>query len=425
MRLDLPFLLACFVLGAASPSLAAGRAGRAGEDPDGPSPEARRILHLHNGQTIRVLSRQKNGIWEYHGKAGWKELAAGAVASSILESEVLREWNTKKSAAAPSDLPARSRSADWALSAGLAAEGLEEMTAVLALDPDRREVLESLAAHADVMSVPAIDLAPARRSASAAALLRFGASVPGAARELAVLELGKLPRDAELTALLLAELRSNVVTRRSFGALALRRLQPGEGVKPLLRHAVLDPSDEVRRSSSLALRAVGEPGVIAPVVRVLETSDSAVLRKNAAEALGDMGYPAAVEPLVARLAAPAVPAGSGEPGRAPHAYIFVGRQVAYLHDFDVQVAQNQAIADPQVGVLIEGSSLEAAVLGVQNVDTAVELASVRTSLEHLTHASPGKTSKAWLAWWQANASSWRSEDLSKNPRTGETKSAPR
>jgi hypothetical protein len=43
----------------------------------------------------------------------------------------------------------------------------------------------------------------------------------------------------------------------------------------------------------------------------------------------------------------------------------------------------------------------------------------------LTHASPGKTSKAWLAWWQANASSWRSEDLSKNPRTGETKSTPR
>jgi hypothetical protein len=86
------------------------------------------------------LSRQKNGIWEYHGKAGWKELAAGAVASSILESARSSGWNTKKPAAAPSDLPARSRTADWALSAGLAAEGLEEMTAVLALDPDRREV---------------------------------------------------------------------------------------------------------------------------------------------------------------------------------------------------------------------------------------------------------------------------------------------
>lgn len=416
MRLELPLLLAFSLLSAAAPSL------RSGEDPD--SPEARRILHLRSGQTIRVLSRQKSGVWEYHGKAGWKELAAGAVESSILESEVLRDWNAKKSQAAPSDLAARSRTADWALSAGLAAEGLEEMTAVLALDPDRREVLESLAAHADVMSVPAIDSTPARRSESAAALLRFGASVPGAARELAVLELGKLPRDAELTTLLLAELRSQVVTRRSFGALALRRLIPGEGVKPLLRHAVLDPSDEVRRSSSLALRSVGDPGVIAPIVRVLETSDSAVLRKNAAEALGDMGYAAAVEPLVARLAAPAPP-GSGDAGRAPHSHIFVGRQVAYLQDFDVQVAQNQAIADPQVGVLIEGSAMDVAVLGVQSVDTAVELASVRTSLERLTHASPGKTSKAWLAWWQANASAWRSEDLSKNPRTGEAKPVPR
>jgi hypothetical protein len=135
-----------------------------------------------------------------------------------------------------------------------------------------------------------------------------------------------------------------------------------------------------------------------------------------------MGYPAAVEPLIARLAAPADP---GDAGRVPHAHIFVGTQVAYIHDFDVEVAQNQAIADPQVGVLIEGSVLDAAVSGVHTVDTTVELATVRTSLERLTHATPGKTSKAWLAWWQANSSAWRSEDLSRAPRTGETTSTGR
>jgi len=295
------------------------------------------------------------------------------------------------------------------------------MSNVLAFDPDKKEVLESLAAHADVVSVPAVDPSPARRGPSTAELLRFGASVPGAARELAVLELKKLPRDRDLTDLLLGELRSNVVARRSFGALALRRLVPGEGVKPLLRHAVLDPSDEVRRSASFSLRAVGEPGVIVPIVRVLETSPSASLRKNAAEALGDMGYAAAVEPLMMRLMPGSSP--GGDSNRIPHSYIFVGTQVAYIQDFDVQVAQNQAVGDPQVGILIEGSVLDAAVAGVQNVDTAVELASVRSSLEKLTSASPGKTSKAWLAWWQQNSSSWRSEDLSRNPRTGDSASA--
>jgi hypothetical protein len=428
MRLKFPLLLASLNLVLALPAPATpiqagpGRAP-ATESEDGSAPEARRILHLRNGQTIRVLSRERKGIWEYHGKSGWKELAEGFVASFALESDVLREWNAKKATTAPADLGARAKAADWALSAGLAAEGLEEMTNVLAFDPDRKEVLESLAAHADVMSVPAVDPAPARRSQSTADLLRFGASVPGAARELAVLELKKLPRDQELTGLLLAELRSNIVTRRSFGALALRRLVPGEGVKPLLRHAVLDPSDEVRRSSSLALRAVGEPGVIVPVVRLLETSDSASLRKNAAEALGDMGYAAAVEPLMMRLMPGSNP--GGDAGRLPHSHIFVGTQIAYIHDFDVQVAQNQAVADPQVGVLIEGSVLDAAVAGVQNVDTAVELAAVRSSLEKLTNASPGKNSKAWLAWWQQNSASWKSEDLSRTPRTGETKASAR
>jgi hypothetical protein len=375
----------------------------------------RRILHLQNGQTIRVLSRAKDGGWEYHGKGGWKALAPGAVVAAELESDVLRDWNTKKAASAPADVAARTKLADWALSAGLAAEGLDEMTAVLALEPDRKEALASLAVHADVMTVPALDASAERRDESVKALLRFGASVPGAARELAVLELGKLPRDAELSNLLLAELRSNIVTRRSFATLALRRLLPGEAVKPLVLHAVLDPSEEVRLGSALALRAVDEPGVIVPLVRVLEKSPSSELRHNAAVALGEMGYAAAVEPLVARLAAAASDAGSA--GRVPHANIFVGRQVAYIQDFDVEVAQFQAVADPKVNVFIEGSTLDAAVAGVQNVDVSVEVAAARGALEKLTHVSPGKTSKAWLAWWQANGSKWRSEDLSRSPRT--------
>jgi hypothetical protein len=163
------------------------------------------------------------------------------------------------------------------------------------------------------------------------------------------------------------------------------------------------------------LRAVDDPGVIVPIVRVLEKCESADLRRNAAESLGEMGYAAAVQPLIARLAAAASDAGSA--GRLPHSYIFVGRQIAYIQDFDVEVAQFQAVADPQVGVFIEGSTLDAAVAGVQSTEVAVEVAAARTALERLTHASPGKTSKAWLSWWEANGSKWRSEDRSRPPHT--------
>ena len=393
---------------------AAGRAQSESGASDTGVREAHRILHLENGQTIRVLARERNGTWEYHGKEGWKALAPGLVVSTELESDVLKEWRTRKAAASPSDLAARTKLADWGLSAGLSVEGLEEMNAVLALDPDHREALDSLAAHTDVMSVPSIEVPVDRRADSVQALLRFGASVPPSARELAVLELGKLPRDEALEGILLSELRSTVVTRRSFGALALRRLLPGQAVKPLILHAVLDPSDDVRRDSSLALRAVNDPAVIVPIVRVLEKSSNSILRRNAAEALGTAGYAAAVEPLVSHLAAGM--AAAGGTSRVPHSYIFVGRQFAYIQDFDVEVAQFQAVADPKVNVLIEGSVLDAAATGVQTVDVSVELASARTALERLTHFSPGKTSKAWLAWWETNGSKWRSEDLSR-PRT--------
>jgi hypothetical protein len=410
------FVLSTLILAASASTLATlapARAQDATAQSDAPVREVRRILHLRNGQTIRVLSREKDGGYEYHGKEGWKALAPGMVVSSELESDVLKEWKAKKAPIAPADVAARTKLADWALSAGLAVEGLDEMTAVLALDPDRKEALDSLAVHTDVMNVPPIevtgDLDPARRADSLAALLRFGASVPGAARELAVLELGKLPRDEALEKDLLAELRSKIITRRSFAALSLRRLLPGQAVKPLILHAVLDPSDDVRKDASLALRAMNEPGVIVPIVRVLEKSASTDLRRNAAEALGNAGYAAAVQPLVAHLASAAADSSGG---RVPHAHIFVGTQIAYVQDFDVQVAQFQAVGDPKINTLIEGSVLDAAVGGVQNGDVAAEVAAARTSLERLTRASPGKTSKAWLAWWEANGAKWRSEDLS-------------
>jgi hypothetical protein len=162
--------------------------------------------------------------------------------------------------------------------------------------------------------------------------------------------------------------------------------------------------------SALALRSASEPSLVAPVVRALESSNSNAVRRNAAEALGNMGYPAAVPPLISRLAALQ---GAGTHA-VPHSNIFIGRQFAYLQDFDVEVAQFQAVADPQINVLVEGQVLDAGVVGVQEVDYVTERRVLQDSLGKLTGADPGNYARDWLAWWEQNRSKYehgRTADL--------------
>jgi len=296
------------------------------------------------------------------------------------------------------------------LSAGLAREGLSELDVVLAREPDCPAAL-ALLRHDGWMSVPSLAVPDEKLPAAKDALYRWAGQMPISGRELAVRELGTIAHDEALRDELAKELGSTIVTRRAFAALALRRLYPAEAVKPLLRHAVLDPSDEVRTLSAIALRKVGEPGVIVPVVRAL-SSDSSYVRTNAAEALGVMGYAAAVEPLVGRLADASSAAAASH--ATPHGYIFVGNQIAYVQDFDVQVAQFAAIAKPIVNTLVEGDVLDAGVLGVEDVVFETESATIGKSLQALT-GYHGKTAKEWLKWWDENGSKWKSADLSRPP----------
>lgn len=375
------------------------------------SREVRRILHLSNGQTIRVVSRRNGELWEYKSRDSWKSVPSSFVERAALETDVLRQWRELEAACDRREVSRSIELARWAFDAGLVSEGLAVADAILATEPDQPQLLAFLERSDDV-SVPSLKVAPAELDDAKAALLRFGASMPPAAREFAVRELKRFGASDALQSELRRELSSSVVSRRSFAALALRRVFPGAEVKPMILHAVLDPSAEVRQSASCALRAVGEPGVIVPIVRVLTESESAPLRANAAEALGHMHYAAAVEPLMNRLITAAAPLQRTGEARLPHSSIFVGRQIAYVQDFDVEIAQASAIADPNINVLLEGMSLEAAVQGVQQVSVAVEVATIRTALGRITGASPGNSSKDWIAWWRENAEHWQSSNHS-------------
>ena len=98
----------------------------------------------------------------------------------------------------------------------------------------------------------------------------------------------------------------------------------------------------------------------------------------------------------------------GGGGRAPAANIFVGSQMAFVQDFDVEVANGAAVADPQVNVLTEGSVLDVRVQGISVHSTRVECQRLRGALGRLTGARPGDTNTAWLDWWQQSGGDWRS-----------------
>lgn len=369
--------------------------------PEGEEVEKRRILHLASGQAIRVASRLSSEGWEYRSKSGWKTLPPSMVVRAELESEVLAAWRAKQKELDARTTDQRVELARWAATAGLAQEALVMLDGVLERAPDHVDALAILRERW-LLDVPRIDVAPAALSATTAELLRAGATLPLAGREVAVNELAKHPDRAALRADLARELRASAPLRRSFAALALRRLCVGEELKPLLRHSVFDPSEDVRRECALALRATDEPGVVAPLERALQSANGPV-RLRAAEALGHAGFKAAVPALVARLAA-----AQGESARqhAPRSSIFIGRQYAYIQDFDVEVAQFQAAADPAVNVLVEGQATEVAVIGTVEVEFTDESRAIRRSLERLTGLRPGSDARAWLRWWNENGSSF-------------------
>jgi len=398
----LPALPALALLILALPSGAAPPQGldlpQAPSETDERARDLKRILHLEGGGTLRGRSRWSEGHWELRNDGGWRALAPGSVSRAVLERDVLAEAKRLGQAAKKGGATLRVALADWMLREGLAEEALAELDRVLVAEPDHAAALKLLASPPVPLRVSGVDGGPEE-------ICRAASAASPAVRELLVQRLAEAEEPAALEERLAKLLGSHSTRLRALAALGLRRLFPGREVKSLLTRAVLDGSDSVRLEASLALRASGEPAVILPVVRALESTNARV-RANSAEALGNMGFEAAVPALITRLAslsnAPA-PGGTGTGGRG---HIFVGSQVAYVQDFDVEVAQGASIADPQINVLTEGSVLDVRAIGVTVETVAFESRRVRGALQRLTGADPGNTSKSWLDWWEKNQGRW-------------------
>lgn len=353
------------------------------------------LLHTADGRILRMRARQVDGVWQVKEKKGWRDLPASYVVRAVPERDALKESRRLAKELGRKSPPTRRVAyADWLLGEGLFPEAMKELDRVFDESPNESSAL-ALLKRRDIpirLGDPSTDLE---------AFFKRAAQASPSGREVAAIQLaeafgrGVLPGLAEV---LEKDLVQKLPSRRGFAALALRRLFPGSATKPLLYRSLIDASEDVRRQSSLALGAIGDPAVAVPALNCL-AHDHPKVRLYAAEALGDMGYPETVEPMISFLGS----AQSASGGRPPHQHIFIGKQFAYVQDFDVEVAQFASIADPVINVGQEGAVLDVAVISTSTVTT--QLAGVRRSLAKIT-GFEGRSNRAWKKWWAENESTW-------------------
>jgi hypothetical protein len=207
-----------------------------------------------------------------------------------------------------------------------------------------------------------------------------------------------------LRAALVDEIGSNVIARRTFACVALRRLYPDAAIGPMTVHAVLDPAGDVRDEAILGLRAANDPKACGMLVQAL-ANPSGMVRENAIEAIGRAGYREGVEPLIQLMVMASAAAASGGGGSGVRSNLFIGLQTTYVQDFNVEIAQGSSIADPIIGVLQSGVVFDVTVGGVSNVPITTEIWDASVALTRLTGERLGANPAAWEKWWAANR--WR------------------
>ncbi len=188
-------------------------------------------------------------------------------------------------------------------------------------------------------------------------------------------------------------LRCKPASLRLYAAEELGRLGDPLAVPALLRRAIDEDDDAVRHAVVDALAIINEPSTVHPLGRAL-SSRYANVRVRAAEALGGLGDPMAAPYLITRW--------EKRSGDFPRAYFANVRQISYIQDFDVEVAQTSFIADPIIGVLQEGVVQAVKVEATEQTFTRIERPAFVGALQKLSGQNFGNDVRAWRSWWREN-----------------------
>jgi hypothetical protein len=222
----------------------------------------------------------------------------------------------------------------------------------------------------------------------------------GPGRTAAVEEL--LVRESNADADLRLEARRNAeASRRSCAISALARRNNKGNDTFVYRSTVLDPSEAVRERAAVIAREHFDTGAAIKYLTPGLMASVPELRVRTGEAFANLGDPAAIKVLVAAGPNANKALANSDPGMRAHCAFI--EQTAYVRDFDVEVAQAAAIADPKIGVLQSGVVLDVTVHAV--IEEHIRIVGAwRNALRRLAGSDPGARPIDWAAWLQSQQS---------------------
>ena len=194
---------------------------------------------------------------------------------------------------------------------------------------------------------------------------------------------------------------------RIYAAQELARLGDTLAAPALLKRAVYDKSAKVREQVVLALKSFDLPSTVHPLGRAL-WSRSEDVRVHAAEALGTLGDEMGMGYLTRKW--------EGRSGDFPRVYFSQVRQISYIQDFDVEVAQTSFIADPIVGVIQEGVVQAVKIHATEQSFTYKEQTAVKGALKKLAGDDLGDKAAPWSQFWRKNGSRLMDERRARHAR---------
>jgi len=373
-----------------------------------------------------------NDVWEVQMRLALiLVLIAGfAVATVSLragDESVAEQYRARRAAIEDGDANAFCRLAHWCKDNGLAREARESFTLALGVDSEntvarralgyekiegvwlrgdallkargfvrlgKRWVLREEAAAYEAKRSEKL-LSDSRKRGSidrASRLVKTLATCEGAERRRTIDEIAAIPAGLSFRPLV-AALNSDVPDAMKEGAIAsLARHGAKTALRPLIRASVMDPSESVRFSAISAVRAFGVKSALVPLVGALSSPHKGV-RSNAIQAIGNLGDVNGIEVVISHW--------SQHGGGSPRSYMSSVNQLAFIQDFDVEVAQTAFIADPIVGVLQDGIALDVTVHSTARYFTTIEKKLMQGALRQLSGGvDHGNDVKAWVSWYR-------------------------
>ncbi len=188
-------------------------------------------------------------------------------------------------------------------------------------------------------------------------------------------------------------LRCEPASLRIYAAHELGRMGDPLAAPALLKRAIYDKDADVRKAVVAGLRTIGSPSSVHPLGHALDSRFRDV-RVRAAEALGMLGDELAYPYVIKKW--------EGRSGDFPRVYFAQAKQISYIQDFDVEVAQTSFIADPIVGVLQEGVVQAVKIHATEQSFFIYERPAFHGALTSLAGTDLGGKVGAWMKFWHEN-----------------------